>query len=59
MPSQSPAQKRLMAAVAHGWKPDKIKAPPVAVAKEFNEADAHKKKRRTDMSIAALRAWGK
>jgi hypothetical protein len=28
-----------MAAVAHGFKPDRIKAPPVSVAKEFNQAD--------------------
>lgn len=39
MPSKSPEQKQLMAAVAHGWKPDRIKGPPVAVAKEFNKAD--------------------
>ena len=39
MPSRSPAQARLMAAVAHGWKPDQIEAPPVEVAKEFNKAD--------------------
>ncbi len=42
MPSKSPAQARLMAAVAHGWKPDKVKGPPVAVAKEFNQADQSK-----------------
>ncbi len=42
MPSKSPAQKRFMAAVAHGWTPDKAKAPPVSVAKEFNEADKRK-----------------
>jgi hypothetical protein len=39
MPSTSPAQARLMAAVAHGWKPDQFKGPPVSVAKEFNQAD--------------------
>jgi hypothetical protein len=41
MPSSSPAQKRTMAAVAHGWKPDnpKIARIPVKVAKEFNHAD--------------------
>jgi hypothetical protein len=43
MPSTSPAQARLMAAVAHGWKPDNIKTPPVKVAKEFNQADKGKK----------------
>lgn len=41
MPSTSPKQARLMAAVAHGWKPTKMKGggPPESVAKEFNEAD--------------------
>lgn len=39
MPSKTPAQARLMAAVAHGWKPDRVKGPPVSVAKEFNAAD--------------------
>lgn len=39
MPSKTPKQARLMAAVAHGWKPDQFKGPPVAVAKEFNQAD--------------------
>lgn len=47
MPSKSPAQKRLMAAVAHGWKPDSVKAPPVSVAQEFNQAD----KRKAQMKI--------
>lgn len=28
-----------MQAIAHGWKPDKGQAPPVAVAKEFVAAD--------------------
>ena len=40
-PSKTPAQARLMAAVAHGWKPPKssgIKIPR-KVAREFNEAD--------------------
>lgn len=31
-----------MAAVAHGWKPDRFKGPSVAVAKEFNQADKAK-----------------
>lgn len=31
-----------MRAVAHGWRPDRIDAPPVGVAKEFTEADKHK-----------------
>jgi hypothetical protein len=39
MPSRSPAQARLMAAVAHGWKMPGGGGPPVSVAKEFNEAD--------------------
>ena len=41
MPSRSPRQARLMAALAHGWKPpagSKVDVP-VEVAKEFNEAD--------------------
>jgi hypothetical protein len=40
MPSESKAQHNLMAGVAHGWKPDKAKAPPKKVAKEYSEADA-------------------
>lgn len=47
MPSSSPKQARLMAAIAHGWKPPKssgIKIPR-KVAKEFNRADARKRKR--------------
>lgn len=39
MPSKTPAQARLMAAVAHGWHPTGMKGPPVSVAKEFNAAD--------------------
>ena len=39
MPSKSPAQARLMAAVAHGWRKPGGGGPPVEVAKEFNEAD--------------------
>lgn len=39
MPSKSPAQARLMAAVAHGWHPTQEKGPPESVAKEFNQAD--------------------
>lgn len=39
MPSKTPKQARLMAAVAHGWKPDRFKGPTEAVAKEFNQAD--------------------
>lgn len=40
MPSTSPAQKHLMAAVAHGWHKPGGGGPSVAVAKEFNQADA-------------------
>lgn len=42
MPSKSPAQARLMAAIAHGWKPPKGSgiSVPMRVAKEFNRADA-------------------
>lgn len=39
MPSKTPAQARLMRAVAHGWKPDRIKGPSRAVAREFVKAD--------------------
>ena len=39
MPSVSPKQARLMAAVAHGWKKPGGGGPSVAVAKEFNAAD--------------------
>jgi hypothetical protein len=39
MPSSTHKQARFMAAVAHGFKPDDVKAPPVKVAEEFNEAD--------------------
>ena len=46
MPSTSPAQARLMAAVAHGWQKPGGGGPPVSVAKEFNQADAAKHKRK-------------
>lgn len=39
MPSKTPAQARLMAAVAHGWHKPGGDGPPVSVAKEFNQAD--------------------
>jgi hypothetical protein len=42
MPSKSDKQKHLMAGVAHGWKPDRIKAPPMKVAQEFERADEAK-----------------
>ena len=48
MPSKSPAQAKLMRAVAHGFKPTSG-GPPVAVAKEFMHADerAHKRAHKT------------
>jgi len=46
MPSVSAKQARFMRAVAHGWKPDGKKAPPIAVAKEFMRADQRVKKRK-------------
>lgn len=48
MPSKSPAQKKTMAAIAHGWKPpkgSKVAKIPKKVAKEFNKADTKKGKR--------------
>ena len=42
MPSTSPAQAKLMAAVAHGWHKPGGGGPPVSVAKEFNKADTGK-----------------
>ena len=47
VPSTSKKQESLMRAIAHGWKPDRLKSPPsVAVAKEFVQADQAKKSRR-------------
>lgn len=39
MPSKSPAQARLMAATAHGWRKPGGGGPTREVAEEFNEAD--------------------
>ncbi len=39
VPSKSPKQAKLMRAVAHGWKPSRMKGPSRAVAQEFVEAD--------------------
>lgn len=39
VPSKSEKQARLMRAVAHGWKPSRIKGPSQEVAREFVEAD--------------------
>ncbi len=43
MPSKSKKQAKFMRAVAHGWKPDRMKGPTIAVAKEFVNADRRKK----------------
>lgn len=43
MPSKSPAQEHLMAAVAHNPAFAKKVGIPVAVGKEFNQADHAKK----------------
>ena len=48
MPSKSPAQKKTMAAIAHGWVPPKgssVADITPAVAKEYYEADKRKAKR--------------
>jgi hypothetical protein len=45
MPSKTKKQAKFMQAVAHGFKPDRKKGPPVAVAKEFVAADKAKKRR--------------
>lgn len=52
MPSHSPEQARLMRAVAHGWRPDRIQGPPVSVAKEFMAADQRKAKKMAHGGIA-------
>lgn len=41
MPSVSEKQARLMAAVAHGWKPDRVHVP-LSVAQDFVAADRRK-----------------
>lgn len=41
MPSSTPKQAKVMSAIAHGWRPTgKAAGIPVAVAKEFHNADA-------------------
>jgi len=45
MPSKSKAQARLMAAVAHGWHKPGGGGPSRKVAKEFNRADASKRRK--------------
>jgi hypothetical protein len=47
MPSKSPAMKRTMAAIAHGWVPPKgssVSDISPQVAKDFFEADQRKAK---------------
>ncbi len=46
MPSKSKKQAKLMAAAAHNPKFAKKAGVPQSVAKEFNDADQRKKKRR-------------
>ncbi len=54
MPSVSESQRRLMAGIAHGWKPTGMKDPPSqAVAQEFFDADRKK------AEVKALRGKGK
>ena len=50
MPSESAAQKRTMAGIAHGWNPDDpdLQKIPVKVAKEYNAADQPASKRLRD-----------
>lgn len=57
MPSRSPAQRRTMAAVAHGWHPPASSGIriPVSVAREFNKAD---QQARTNATVKALRRNG-
>ena len=58
MPSHSPAQARLMAAIAHGWHPPAGSGihVPLAVATEFNQADKGTgiRERRQPKSLASL-----
>lgn len=42
MPSSTPKQRRVMSAIAHGWRPSNLHIP-VKVAKEFHAADKGKK----------------
>jgi hypothetical protein len=55
MPSVSEKQKKLMAAVAHGWKPSNFKGPSKAVAEEFNEADTKGAKPKPNTKSAGRR----
>lgn len=60
MPSKSPAQARIMAAVAHSPSFAKKVKIPVAVGKEFNQADAGTGilSRRPKQSIKPKRVMG-
>jgi hypothetical protein len=47
MPFKSPAQRRLMEGINHGWVPDRIKRPPSKqVAAEFVDADKKARRKR-------------
>jgi hypothetical protein len=50
MPSKSAKQARTMAAAAHNPAFAKKVGIPVKVAKEFNQADTHKRKRKRNRS---------
>ena len=47
MPSKTAKQARFFRAVAHGWRPSDMKAPPIAVARDFMRADEAAKAQRT------------
>lgn len=55
MPSKSPAQAKLMAAISHGWPRPAASgiSVPVKVAREFNAAD-QAKRGRPRKSLAGL-----
>ena len=57
MPSSTPKQKRVMATLAHGWRPDHgdVAKIPVDGAKEFHEADKRKKRDRLVKALADKR----
>jgi hypothetical protein len=61
VPSKSPAQARLMRAVAHGWSKPGGGGPSVGVAKEFVRADekknAHKSREGRDDRKRELDKW--
>jgi hypothetical protein len=44
MPSKTKKQAKMMRAVAHGFRPDRVQGPPKKVAEEFVRADQKKKK---------------